>query len=153
MKRPASLKMATLLRRAASLQESILVCVWWPRLPARQWLRQFNWVSSTIRIRHLIPAIPIVRPTPSKRRFSPVGKKPEGLFAKLSTARRPKLNNFVGACPLLAQSRHDGLQCTCPLSGVKRTYLLALHMSAFDPKRTSPPSRVLSQTATMPSKI
>ena len=24
----------------------------------------------------------------------------------------------------------------CPLSGVKRTCLLALHMSAYDPKRT-----------------
>jgi hypothetical protein len=27
--------------------------------------------------------------------------------------------------------------CTCPLLGVKRTCLFALHMSAFDPKRTS----------------
>ena len=25
----------------------------------------------------------------------------------------------------------------CPLLGVKRTWLIALHMSAFDPKRTS----------------
>ena len=28
------------------------------------------------------------------------------------------------------------LHCTCPLSGVKRTWASALHMSAFDPKRT-----------------
>ena len=31
------------------------------------------------------------------------------------------------------------LHCTCPLSGVKRTCLFALHMSAYDPKRTLPP--------------
>src|SRR5262245_34898511 len=40
------------------------------------------------------------------------------------------------ACPLLAQSGHGLLHCTCPLSGVKRTSLFATHMSAFDPKRT-----------------
>jgi DNA-binding LacI/PurR family transcriptional regulator len=28
--------------------------------------------------------------------------------------------------------------CTCPLSGVKPTSLFAAHMSAYDPKRTSP---------------
>jgi hypothetical protein len=28
------------------------------------------------------------------------------------------------------------VHCTCPLLGVKRTYSFALHMSAFDPKRT-----------------
>src|SRR5262249_35342752 len=39
------------------------------------------------------------------------------------------------------------------LLGAKRTSLFAAHMSAYDPKRTSPPSRVLGQTATMPSKI
>src|SRR5262249_29690262 len=39
-------------------------------------------------------------------------------------------------CPLLAQSRHRLVHCTCPLSGVKRTCLFALHLSAFDPKRT-----------------
>ena len=30
------------------------------------------------------------------------------------------------------------LHCKCPLLGVKRTCRFALHMSAFDPKRTSP---------------
>ena len=39
-------------------------------------------------------------------------------------------------CPLLAQSGHAELHCTCPLSGVKRTCRFALQMSAFDPKRT-----------------
>jgi hypothetical protein len=39
-------------------------------------------------------------------------------------------------CPLLAQSGHAELHRTCPLSGVKRTCLFALQMSAFDPKRT-----------------
>jgi hypothetical protein len=78
-----------------------------------------------------------VRPTPSKRRFSPVMKKPERLFAKLSTARRPKLNNFVGACPLLAQSGHPKGAHPMSLSGAKRTWPIALQMSAFDPKRTS----------------
>ena len=38
--------------------------------------------------------------------------------------------------PLLAQSGHRLLHCTCPLSGVKRTSTCAPHMSAFDPKRT-----------------
>ena len=35
------------------------------------------------------------------------------------------------ACPLLAQSGHAELHCTCPLLGVKRTSLVAPHMSAF----------------------
>ena len=39
-------------------------------------------------------------------------------------------------CPLLAQSGHTELRCTCPLLGVKRTWAVALQMSAFDPKRT-----------------
>src|SRR5262249_19026848 len=39
--------------------------------------------------------------------------------------------------PLLAQSGHFYLHRKCPLSGVKRTCPFALHMSAFDPKRTS----------------
>src|SRR5262249_11665087 len=33
--------------------------------------------------------------------------------------------------PLLAQSRHDGLRSTRPLSGITRTSLFATHMSAF----------------------
>jgi hypothetical protein len=40
-------------------------------------------------------------------------------------------------CPPMAQSRHELVHCTRPLSGLKRTYLFALHMSAIDPKRTS----------------
>ena len=40
-------------------------------------------------------------------------------------------------CPLLAQSGHPLLHCSCPLLGVKRTYACALQMSAYDPKRTS----------------
>src|SRR5215475_10158557 len=39
-------------------------------------------------------------------------------------------------CPLLAHSRHALVQCTCPLSGVKRTFAFAPQMSAYDPKRT-----------------
>jgi hypothetical protein len=42
----------------------------------------------------------------------------------------------MGECPLLAQSGHSPLHRTCPLLGVKRTCRVALHMSAFDPKRT-----------------
>ena len=38
--------------------------------------------------------------------------------------------------PLLAQSGHPLVKCTCPLLGVKRTWPFALHMSANDPKRT-----------------
>ena len=40
-------------------------------------------------------------------------------------------------CPLLALSGHSCLHRTCPLLGAKRTCLFALHVSAYDPKRTS----------------
>ena len=43
---------------------------------------------------------------------------------------------FRSRCPLLAQSGHRLVHCTCPLLGVKRTCLFAPQMSAFDPKRT-----------------
>ena len=46
------------------------------------------------------------------------------------------LSNRPHQCPLLALSGHAELRCTCPLLGVKRTWRFALHMSAFDPKRT-----------------
>src|SRR5215831_1480141 len=39
-------------------------------------------------------------------------------------------------CPLLALSGRTLLRCKCLLSGVKRTWRFALHMSAYDPKRT-----------------
>jgi hypothetical protein len=53
------------------------------------------------------------------------------------TARpRRRDHRVIGGCPLLALSGHAELHCTCPLSGVKRTFLFALQMSAFDPKRT-----------------
>ena len=38
-------------------------------------------------------------------------------------------------CPLLAQSGHELLHCTCPLLGAKRTCLFAPQMSAYDPER------------------
>jgi hypothetical protein len=41
--------------------------------------------------------------------------------------------------PLLAQSRHELVHRTCPLSGVKRTSLGHRRMSALDPKRTCRP--------------
>jgi putative tryptophan/tyrosine transport system substrate-binding protein len=45
---------------------------------------------------------------------------------------------LVAADPLFTElSRHPQLHRTCPLSGVKRTWLVALQMSAYDPKRTS----------------
>src|SRR5262245_39036900 len=37
---------------------------------------------------------------------------------------------------LLVQSGHPSLHRTCPLLGVKRTCRFALHLGAFDPKRT-----------------
>ena len=39
-------------------------------------------------------------------------------------------------CPLLAQSGPAARDTECPLLGVKRTSPSALHMSAYDPKRT-----------------
>src|SRR5512139_1305897 len=35
-----------------------------------------------------------------------------------------------------ALSRHELVHRTCPLSGVKQTWLIATQMSAYDPKRT-----------------
>ena len=40
----------------------------------------------------------------------------------------------MAGCPLLALSGHGPVHCTCPLLGVKRTCLFALHMSAFGGK-------------------
>jgi hypothetical protein len=49
-------------------------------------------------------------------------------------AKRPPHGGLF--CPLLALSGHANSSEQCPLSGVKRTCLFALRMSAFDPKRT-----------------
>ena len=51
--------------------------------------------------------------------------------------RRPRRRRPSTAreCPLLALSGHELVHRTCPLLGVKRTSLFALHMSAYDPKR------------------
>jgi len=38
--------------------------------------------------------------------------------------------------PHMAQSGHPWLYRTCPLSGVKQTWPIAVHMSAYDSKRT-----------------
>ena len=38
-------------------------------------------------------------------------------------------------CLLLVQSGHPGPAVTCPLSGVKRTWAVAVQMSAYDPSR------------------
>jgi hypothetical protein len=48
---------------------------------------------------------------------------------------RPRIWGFLPLpeCPLLAQSGHPELQCTCPLSGAKQTCRFALQMSAYDP--------------------
>src|SRR5215510_14705864 len=50
--------------------------------------------------------------------------------------------NAARQCPLAGVMRMTG--CVCPLSrsllGAKRTSLFAMHLSAFDPKRTSPSS-------------
>jgi len=37
------------------------------------------------------------------------------------------------------------VHCKCPLSGAKRTFLFAAHMSAFDPKRTSALVQLIAQ--------
>ena len=54
----------------------------------------------------------------------------------VSASAHPRWGSRFVRCPLLALSGHPSLQRTCPLSGVKRTWRFALHMSAFDPKRT-----------------
>ena len=42
--------------------------------------------------------------------------------------------------PAFGTSGHSNGSRKCPLSGVKRTWPIAPHMSAFDPKRTSGPN-------------
>ena len=64
----------------------------------------------------------------------PTHQRPRPDFAR--TAALAVFLFTVVRCPLLAQSGHAELHCTCPLSGAKRTWLLAVRMSAFDPKRT-----------------
>src|SRR5262245_47504061 len=40
-------------------------------------------------------------------------------------------------CPLMAHCGHSIMSHLMSVSGVKRTWPIAMHMSAFDPKRTS----------------
>src|SRR5262245_8139744 len=42
----------------------------------------------------------------------------------------------MGRCPLMAQSGHRCVHCTCPLSGVKRTSVGGASMSANGPPDT-----------------
>src|SRR5262245_40179867 len=49
---------------------------------------------------------------------------------------RRRSDRIKCGCPLLALTGHWPLHCTCPLSAVKRTWAGAMHMSAFDSKRT-----------------
>src|SRR5215470_10396125 len=49
-------------------------------------------------------------------------------------------------CPPLALSGHSIMSHLMSLSGVKRTWCFAAHMSAFDPKRTSVPYGRLALT-------
>ena len=101
--------------------------------------------------------------TLTTRALRPLSKLPQLRAPVLSSTRRPKVTKtkikkarplkpvfFIAClvyffalgrqksrkCPLLAQSGHAELHRTCPLSGVKRTWTCAPHMSAFDPKRT-----------------
>ena len=48
---------------------------------------------------------------------------------------------IANQCPLLALSGHLLLHRSCPLSGAKRTWPVAAHTSAYDPKRT--PGRIV----------
>src|SRR5262245_42700299 len=47
-----------------------------------------------------------------------------------------RLPNSHAACPVLALSAHSNMSHLMSLSGVKRTSLIALQISACDPKRT-----------------
>src|SRR5262245_27270848 len=49
----------------------------------------------------------------------------------------PTPANETRECPLLAQSRHRLVHCTCLLLRVKRTCSFALDMSVFDRKQKS----------------
>jgi hypothetical protein len=60
---------------------------------------------------------------------------PPSLLAQASEVIEQRFFLLHCMSPLLAQSRHGRVHCTCQLSGVKRTCLFASHMSAYDPKR------------------
>src|SRR5262249_54416680 len=60
----------------------------------------------------------------------------------LCGARRCRHSRKVQS-PLLALSEHGLLRCTCLLSGIKRTWLFARHMSAFDPKGHAQPRALI----------
>ena len=66
-------------------------------------------------------------------RFSKVGKQVCKDTGPLTKARMVTSRSR----PLLALSGHSNDTSECPLLGVKQTSRFALHMSAFDPKRTS----------------
>src|SRR5215831_6404773 len=95
-----------------------------------------NPSSPSIRKAFAIPIGTIC--TPLITRFAPMDGPP---LHRLLCKRTRLLVCFwlsrFSECPLLAHSRHGLLHCTCPLSGVKRTWVGALHVSAYDPKRTS----------------
>ena len=83
-------------RRAVLRPESTLDLTWLPTLLARQRLRRSNWVSSTIRTRRLMPAIPIARPIPLKTQYSLGMKGRDQRFATESLAYQPcKLTKFL----------------------------------------------------------
>jgi hypothetical protein len=49
----------------------------------------------------------------------------------------PSADREAHQCPPLTHSGHLKKRFPCPLLGVKRTWAIALQMSAYDPKRTS----------------
>jgi len=51
-------------------------------------------------------------------------------------SRHRQSKRTASRCPMLALSGHGDRAQRCPLSGVKRTWIKRLVMSASDPKRT-----------------
>src|SRR5262245_35491201 len=69
-------------------------------------------------------------------RLSPRSRRASDTIKALGNVRLFLARANLLECPLLAHSRHWRVRRTCPLLGVKQTCRFALHMSAFDPKRT-----------------
>ena len=89
----------------------------------------------------------------SRAAFNQFGKKLKPVLKKIGMqGARPKnfsphqISSNPSSVLLASTEQRSSALPKCPLSGLKRTCRFALHMSAFDPKRTSSASRFGSRS-------